>query len=66
MTLSESAKQALINSDSHQGAKVSDNILIHNELSRNGLIGTGCGLTRKGTIEREKLVRAAEDAAFGF
>lgn len=69
--LSEAAKSALINaSGSMQGASVlhAGNVFSHKveaELKQAGLIGDRQGLTRQGSIAREKLTRAAEDQAFG-
>jgi hypothetical protein len=66
MALSEAAKQALINvGTNRQGARVEGNFSALAELFRAGLIGHEDGLTRKGTIERERLQAAALDAAFG-
>lgn len=65
--LSDSAKSALINSrGGKQGAEV--RIFSYEaqaELKAAGLIGRNDCLTRKGTIARERLVRDAEDRAFG-
>lgn len=63
--LSEAAKTALINAAAHQGAPVVATQEVLAQLILAELIGFGGGLTRKGTIARERLVRAAEDKAFG-
>lgn len=63
--LSEAAKTALINAAAHQGAPVVADLPTRGKLYLAGLVGPGDGLTRKGTIVRERLVRAAEDKAFG-
>lgn len=67
MNLSEAAKTALINAGSNaQGTKVCANTReVVAELKDAGLIGIQGGLTRKGTIAREKLVNAKLDEMFG-
>ena len=65
--LSEAARNALLSTDSHrQGAvpMTSDEGALA-ELRTVGLTGSGGGLTRKGTIVRERLVNARLEAAFG-
>ena len=64
--MSAAAKSELINHiTARQGSTVlTDNIAVEDELRDLGLIGPGAGLTRKGSIARERLMRAAEDAAF--
>lgn len=66
MNLTAKAIKALINANgSHQGAEVPVTTLAAEfELQDAGLIGKGNGLTRKGTIVRERLVNAALEAAF--
>lgn len=62
--MSEAAKSALINTASaRQGSAVNASREVTAELSRLGLIGDK-GLTRRGTIERERAVNAALNAAF--
>lgn len=63
--LTEAAKSALINASARQGSQVKADTAVAGELAAAGLIGTQDGLTRKGTIVRERLVNAALDAAFG-
>lgn len=63
--LSEAAKSALINTTGRQGAEVKADVLVISELAQADLIGPENGLTRKGTIARERAVRQAEDLAFG-
>ena len=65
--LSETARKALINAAGRQGAPVvAGTVAAFLELVDAGLVTEkNAGLTRKGTIAREKAVRAAEDAAFG-
>lgn len=68
--LSPEAKTALINAgSSRMGARVLQpstcTPAAFVELHEAGLIGANDGLTRKGSITRERLVRAALDAAFG-
>lgn len=64
--LSETAKKVLINAPGRQGGKVllPEGPLLR-QLKADGLVGKDGGLTRKGTIVRERLVNAALDAAFG-
>jgi len=68
MTMSEQAKSALINHlTSRQGSTVTGiDLATEDELRDLGLVGPGAGLTRKGSIARERVMRAAEDAAFGL
>lgn len=65
--LSKQAKSALMNAQPHQGAQVSCDPATFLQLfqASPALIGPEGGLTRAGTIARQKLVQAAEDAAFG-
>jgi hypothetical protein len=68
--LSPAAQTALINAGSSRvGVQVGDYRLsgaeVFEELKNAGLIGDNDGLTRQGSIVREKLVAAALDAAFG-
>ncbi len=67
MKLSRAAVADLINAGtSRQGAKVAPTYLgTESELRVAGLIGEDCGLTRKGSIERERLMNAMLDRAFG-
>ena len=64
--LSAQATKALINAATdRQGARVvSLNQRVVEELFNADLIGPEGGLTRRGTIVRERLVTAALDAAF--
>lgn len=62
--LSKQATNALINAHRSQGSPIIADPNTLAELSQLGLIGTGHGLTRKGTIVRERAVNAALDAAF--
>lgn len=64
MNLSEAAKTALINAEhAGQGAKVAEGAF--DELYAEGFVGGLGGLTRKGTIAREKLVNAKLEEMFG-
>jgi hypothetical protein len=65
--MSEAAKKALINvGTNRQGATVDDVALnVWYEMYSAGLIGVGGGLTRKGTIVRERLMSAELEKAFG-
>lgn len=64
--VNEQAKQALINAQGHQGAKVKVRVPGDlTDLRKAGMVGPEGGLTRKGSIARQRLVQAAEDAAFG-
>lgn len=68
MALSTGAADALVAvGTNRQGATVSDRTPANvvDELFGAGLIGVGNGLTRRGTIERERIVRAQLDALFG-
>lgn len=62
--MNEAAKRALINAQGRQGAKTGAVGPAMRELFQDGLIGKDGGLTRKGTIVREKLINTALDAAF--
>lgn len=65
MNLSENAKDALYNvGTSRQGARVSAAPIVLGELMRHCLIGNEQGLTRKGTITRDRIAAAKLDAAF--
>lgn len=65
--MSEQAASALIGATSRkQGQKVTADVGTEWELIDAGLIGKGGGLTRKGTIERERAMRKLEDEAFGL
>lgn len=58
--ISKSAQSALITAGTNrQGAKVTASPTVLQELMVAGLIGPGLGLTRAGTIERERLINAA-------
>lgn len=64
--LSEQAKQALIKVGSdRQGAKVSGSDAVIAELRNQRMIGPELGLTRRGSITRERLVNQALESAFG-
>lgn len=70
MKLSEAARTALINAASgRQGANVTESGRCTGEaayeLRDAGLIGIQGGLTRKGSIERERIMNAELDRAFG-
>lgn len=66
MQMSEAAEKALINvGTNRQGAVVSAPMMVQWELENAGIIGRGTGLTRKGTIERERIMNAELDRAFG-
>jgi hypothetical protein len=66
MQISQAAKDALINAGTNrQGARVQAPLDVKWELENLGLIGRGTGLTRKGTIARERAVNEALDKAFG-
>ena len=65
--LTEDARQALLSTDTNrQGAtprgRVAEDTL--KELKLAGLLGRGGGLTRRGTIVRQRLMDARLDAAF--
>lgn len=66
MQMSEAAKTALLNAGTNrQGAKVIGGTAAVQELVNAGLIGEGRGLTRKGTIARQRVQDAAMDAIDG-
>lgn len=68
IALSTEAADALIGvATNRQGATISDRTpaRVVDELFGAGLIGVGNGLTRRGTIERERLMSAQLDALFG-
>jgi len=48
-----------------QGETVQAIASVRREMQEIGLIGPGGGLTRSGSIARERLVNAAQDKAFG-
>ena len=64
--MSGAAKSALINHITNRiGSEVVGITLqVEDELKDLGLVGPGAGLTVKGSIERERALRAAEDEAF--
>lgn len=62
--MSKEAAAALINARPNQGAEVKGTPRALAELSSAGLVGPEHGLTRKGTIERERALNAALDSAF--
>lgn len=64
--LSEQAKQALVKAgSSRQGAKVHGPDAVIAELRGQEMIGPELGLTRHGSITRERLVEHALNSAFG-
>lgn len=64
--LTPAARSALLAAQSRrQGAKVTADPVVVTELFDLGLVAKGDGLTRKGTIAREKLQAQALEAAFG-
>ena len=66
MKLSEAARTALINAGTNrQGAAVKADPVVVTELYDFGLVGLGDGLTRRGSIERERIMSAELDRAFG-
>lgn len=66
MNLSEAAKKALINAGtSRQGAEVFTDTQTAAELQALGLVKVRFGLTRTGTIARDRAVAEALDGAFG-
>lgn len=65
-TMSEAARTALINAGtSRQGAVIDAPLDVKWELENASLIGRGTGLTRQGSIVRERLMNEALDKAFG-
>jgi hypothetical protein len=63
--MSKQATAALINAGTNrQGAAIKADDATLAELVKLNLIGPERGLTRKGTIERERAMNAALDAAF--
>lgn len=63
--MTEKMQTALINAEhGGQGAKVSADAITLQKLESAKLIGSGDGLTRKGTIERERLISAKMDELF--
>lgn len=65
MNLSDEAKSALINAgSSREGTRIQAGDA-QGDLFGAGLTGHFGGLTRKGSIERERLLAEAEDKAFG-
>ncbi len=66
MQMSEAAEKALINvGTNRQGAVVQGDLGALLELQDEGLIGQNLGLTRMGTIVRQRLMTAELDKAFG-
>jgi len=67
MKLSRAAEDALVNaSSSRQGAVLPEmSAGVAAELVNAGLIGGEYGLTRKGTVERERVVTKRLEEAFG-
>jgi hypothetical protein len=66
--LSKEAAEALFNvGTNRQGATIAHNTpaVVVAELRTAGLIGFNLGLTRRGTIARERISNALLDAAFG-
>jgi hypothetical protein len=65
--LSEHAQSALLSAETSAQGSVPKNLSCRDsvELYEAGLIGSKGHLTRKGSIARQKLVQAREDAAFG-
>jgi hypothetical protein len=64
--MTEEMRSALINAEhAGQGAKVSADAITLLKLETAGLIGKNDGMTRKGTIERERLLTATFDELFG-
>lgn len=65
--LTAEARTALINvGTNRQGAKVTGtDVATELELNMAGLIGEGAGLTRTGTIVRQRLMDLALESAFG-
>lgn len=64
--LSDAATTALVNTGTNrQGEVVQGSAAVLDELFGAGLVGQGNGLTRRGTIARERLATAALEAAFG-
>lgn len=66
MMMSEAIETALINAEhAGQGALVRTlHPTVTQEMKNRGLIGESHGLTRKGTIERERLISAKMDELF--
>jgi hypothetical protein len=66
MQMSQAAKDALINAGTNrQGAQVGGVREVMCELVDLRMVGQHGGLTRKGTIARERAVNEAHDKAFG-
>jgi hypothetical protein len=63
MTMSAAATDALINAGKELGPGVSANVI--KELMDEGLVGARQGITRKGTIERGRIINARLDEMFG-
>lgn len=63
--LSPEAQRDLIDAEGWQGAIVRTSVFGAAELRDAGLIGIGGGLTRRGTIVRQRLMRMREDEVFG-
>lgn len=63
--MSQAAKDMLIDAGTNrQGTSVTGPATVRAELAALGLIGQAGGLTRKGSIARERLVNEMLDAAF--
>lgn len=66
MEITTAAAEALINCGTNrQGTPVQANGWVTDELRAAGLVGPNAGLTRKGTVYRERLVDETLDKAFG-
>lgn len=63
MDITTEAQSALLATAPRTGAAVAAPLPVLSELSINGLIGAGHGLTCRGTIERERIFTARMDAA---
>lgn len=63
MTMSAAATDALINAGKELGPGVSANVI--KELTDAGLVGDRQGITRKGSIERGRIIDARLDEMFG-
>jgi hypothetical protein len=63
MTMSQAATDALINAGKELGPGVSANVI--KELTDAGLIGARQGVTRQGSIERERIINSRLDELFG-
>jgi len=64
--MSKEAESALVDAaGGHQGAKVTTDDDTGLELYAKGIVGESGGLTRRGTIVRERLLARRLDEAFG-